>query len=96
MPTYDYKCKVCGDIREIVHSIHDSPQIKCPICLNITSRIITKAPSVKYNCTGFHNTDYQPTSGGKDYIYDQNEDKHIHVSHVDNYYKSKGQVYLIL
>jgi predicted nucleic acid-binding Zn ribbon protein len=32
MPTYDYKCEVCGTVQEIIHSIKSDPVIECPKC----------------------------------------------------------------
>lgn len=32
MPSYDYKCPICGNIEEIVHSIKESPVIICDKC----------------------------------------------------------------
>lgn len=33
MPSYDYQCKSCGKIKEIVHSIKENPIIYCDDCL---------------------------------------------------------------
>ena len=32
MPTYEYGCRECGNIDEVVHSIKKSPEIKCSKC----------------------------------------------------------------
>ncbi len=32
MPTYEYKCKVCGNIQEEIHNISELPQVKCLVC----------------------------------------------------------------
>jgi putative FmdB family regulatory protein len=32
MATYEYVCKKCDDVIEIMHPINDSPQIFCATC----------------------------------------------------------------
>jgi putative FmdB family regulatory protein len=32
MPTYEYRCRSCGESLEIVHSIHGGPPETCPSC----------------------------------------------------------------
>jgi len=32
MPTYEYRCSECGTIKEIVHSIKESPKFFCESC----------------------------------------------------------------
>jgi len=32
MPTYDYVCNECGKKKEVVHSIKDTPELKCDSC----------------------------------------------------------------
>jgi len=33
MPTYDYKCPACGHVKEVIHSIKESPRIVCDLCM---------------------------------------------------------------
>jgi len=32
MPTYDYKCKKCGNKFELFRSIQDESTVTCPVC----------------------------------------------------------------
>lgn len=32
MPTYAYKCQLCGNVEEITHSMLDSPEVICKTC----------------------------------------------------------------
>jgi len=32
VPTYDYECKKCKKVREVMHSMKDSPAIVCEEC----------------------------------------------------------------
>lgn len=41
MPTYEYECSHCGLVKEILHSMHDKPQIKCSNCGSFCRKIIT-------------------------------------------------------
>lgn len=41
MPTYEYKCKQCGYVFEVRHSMNTDPGVLCPRCESGTQRIIT-------------------------------------------------------
>jgi len=47
MPSYDYYCKKCGKIEEVIHSISENPKYKCPDCKKVMIRLFT------LNTTGF-------------------------------------------
>ena len=38
---YEYKCDNCGNVQEEIHSMKDSPEIKCAKCQTIMHRTIT-------------------------------------------------------
>jgi putative FmdB family regulatory protein len=40
MPTYEYKCKQCGKVFEIFHSMSKHPDIQCPSCSGSVERLI--------------------------------------------------------
>jgi len=40
MAIYDYKCKECGEVVEIIHSIKETPEIKCEKCGSVCERLI--------------------------------------------------------
>ena len=46
MPTYDYSCRKCNTVREIVHPISEDPEYKCE-CGEVLKR------EISYNPTGF-------------------------------------------
>lgn len=59
MPKYDYKCKKCGDMELEKKMAAEDPK-KCPDCGGTDfSRIWDYAPPVKFNGTGFYETDYK-------------------------------------
>lgn len=41
MPRYDYACEKCGNIEEHIHSMKESPEIKCPKCRSSMTRQIS-------------------------------------------------------
>jgi len=43
MPRYDYRCDVCGDEREVIHRMADSPDIRCEACNELMRRVIRAA-----------------------------------------------------
>jgi putative FmdB family regulatory protein len=53
MPTYDYKCEVCGGTLEIQREFSEQTNIMC--CQQAMQRVWT-APAVKFNGTGFYST----------------------------------------
>lgn len=60
MPTYDYKCKACGESMEIFQSIKESPKRKCPKCgKNALERLIGTGGAIIFKGSGFYLTDYR-------------------------------------
>jgi len=41
MPTYEYKCKECGNVQEIMHSITATLEVSCNICKSSCQRIFS-------------------------------------------------------
>lgn len=61
MPTYDYKCRSCGNVREVSHSIKiDDMMVLCECSVWPP---MTKMPSaaigVQFKGTGFYETEYK-------------------------------------
>ena len=67
MPTYEYVCKSCGHIFEIVQSMKDDPLTECPECGGELRKVFAP-PAIAFEGSGFYATDHgkkskQPTSG---------------------------------
>ena len=67
MPTYEYVCKSCGHIFEIVQSMKDDPLTECPECGGELRKVFAP-PAIAFKGSGFYATDHgkkskQPTSG---------------------------------
>ena len=59
MPTYDYKCKKCGNKFELFRSIQDESIVTCPVCGTVADIVIGKGSGVIFKRSGFYLTDYK-------------------------------------
>ena len=58
MPTYEYKCQICGYMFEVFQSMKDKPATKCPECNGKVRRLISGGAGVIFKGSGFYATDY--------------------------------------
>ncbi|AKH76426.1 zinc ribbon domain-containing protein [Leptospira interrogans] len=67
MPTYDYKCKACGQIFEQFHSMKDDPIKDCHLCgkKGEVERMISNGSGIIFKGTGFYVTDYKKSGSGE-------------------------------
>jgi len=59
MPTYEYKCKKCGDVFEVFHSMSSEPVKFCPKCGGDVKKLIGSGAGTIFKGTGFYQTDYK-------------------------------------
>ena len=60
MPTYEYKCKMCGHDLEEFQSITEEPLKRCPKCnTDNLVRVIGTGAGLIFKGTGFYLTDYK-------------------------------------
>jgi len=57
MPTYEYKCKKCGNIFEKFQSITEDPIKKCKSCGGEVYRLISKNGNFILKGNGYYSTD---------------------------------------
>ena len=57
MPTYEYKCKKCGNIFEKFQSITEDPIKKCKSCGGEVYRLISKNGNFILKGSGYYSTD---------------------------------------
>ena len=57
MPTYEYKCKKCGNIFEKFQSITENPIKKCKNCDGEVYRLISKNGNFILKGSGYYSTD---------------------------------------
>jgi putative FmdB family regulatory protein len=56
MPTYEYVCKSCGHLFEIVQSMRDEPLTECPECSGELRKVFAP-PAIAFRGSGFYATD---------------------------------------
>ena len=62
MPTYEYKCRKCGDQFEAFQSISAAPLKRCPKCKGTVARMLTTGAGIIFKGSGFYQTDYKKSS----------------------------------
>jgi putative FmdB family regulatory protein len=66
MPTYEYKCKKCGNVFEVFHSMNSEPVKLCPKCGGEVKKLIGTGAGPIFKGSGFYHTDYKnSTAKGK-------------------------------
>ena len=63
MPTYQYRCRDCGEELEVVQSFTDKPKTKCPACKGSLRKVFA-APGISFKGSGFYKNDSR-SGGGK-------------------------------
>ena len=75
MPTYDYKCKQCERLFEVVQSMNDAPLRKCEECGGALKRLIGAGAGLIFKGTGFYCTDYKAKNAGAPGASSEGKDK---------------------
>ena len=57
MPTYEYVCKSCGHLFEIVQSMRDDALTECPQCGGELRKVFAP-PAISFKGSGFYATDH--------------------------------------
>ena len=65
MPTYDYQCRTCGYITEVVHSMLEDGPTECERCGGRLRRVFHPT-GIIFKGGGFYETDYRSESYKKD------------------------------
>ncbi len=74
MPIYEYKCKKCESVREIIKGYNDPSPEKCPHCGGRLVRIYQPA-GIIFKGSGFYKTDYCRPSEKKEETEKKGEEK---------------------
>jgi putative FmdB family regulatory protein len=56
MPTYEYRCKDCGDHLEVVQSFADDPLTTCPRCSGTLKKVFAPV-GIAFKGSGFYRND---------------------------------------
>lgn len=63
MPTYEYRCKACGEHLEVAQSFRDDPLTECPNCSGTLKKVFQPI-GIAFKGSGFYRNDSR-TSGSK-------------------------------
>lgn len=61
MPTYEYRCKECGESLEVVQAFTDDPLTDCPSCSG-TLRKVFNSVGISFKGSGFYKNDSRSSS----------------------------------
>ena len=59
MPTYQYRCLVCGHDFEMFQKMKDEPIKACPKCKGEVKRLLGAGAGTIFKGSGFYHTDYK-------------------------------------
>jgi putative FmdB family regulatory protein len=63
MPTYQYRCRECGEDLEVQQSFSDDPLTECPSCQGPLRKVFS-AVGISFKGSGFYKTDSRGGSNG--------------------------------
>jgi putative FmdB family regulatory protein len=61
VPTYDYQCRACGTVTEVIHSMLDDGPSVCELCGGALRRVIYPS-GIIFKGSGFYRNDSRATS----------------------------------
>ena len=61
MPTYEYRCKDCGEHLEVVQSFSDDALTECPVCGGNLRKVFGNI-GITFKGSGFYKTDSRKSS----------------------------------
>ncbi len=64
MPIYEYECRRCGHLFELIQKLSDKPRQRCPECSGKVDRLIS-SPAIRFKGSGWYVTDYADKNKGK-------------------------------
>ena len=64
MPLYEYQCKDCGVVSEVIQKFSDAPLSQCTNCGGKVERLVS-APAIQFKGSGWYITDYAKSGKGE-------------------------------
>jgi putative FmdB family regulatory protein len=61
MPTYEYRCRECGELLEVVQSFSDDPLTECPRCSGLLRKVFNSV-GISFKGSGFYKNDSRSKS----------------------------------
>lgn len=65
MPFYEYQCRACGAVVEVLQKISDAPLKKCPECGRNQLQKLVSAPVFRLKGGGWYETDFKSDTDKK-------------------------------
>ena len=65
MPTYDYQCRSCGTVTEVIHAMTADGPTVCELCGGALRRVLYPA-GIIFKGSGFYRTDSRASTGSGD------------------------------
>lgn len=63
MPTYDYQCRSCGAVTEVIHPMSENGPSVCEVCGGALRRVLFPT-GIIFKGPGFYRTDSRSSSDG--------------------------------
>ncbi len=63
MPLYEYECRSCGNVSEVIQRMSDDPLTTCDRCGGELKKLLS-APAFQFKGSGWYVTDYADKSSG--------------------------------
>jgi len=65
VPTYDYRCRSCGSVTEVIHSMLDDGPTACERCGGVLRRVLFPS-GIIFKGSGFYRNDSRPSSSSSE------------------------------
>ena len=65
MPFYEYQCRGCGELTEVLQKVSDPPLRKCPACGKNQLTKLVSAPVFRLKGGGWYETDFKSDGENK-------------------------------
>jgi putative FmdB family regulatory protein len=65
MPFYEYQCRSCGYLDEVLQKVSDKPLTQCPACGKNALRKLMSAPVFRLKGSGWYETDFKSDKDNK-------------------------------
>ena len=62
MPTYEYRCRECGEHLEVVQAFSDDPLTQCPACGGLLRKLFNSV-GISFKGSGFYRNDSRTKAG---------------------------------
>jgi len=59
MPIYEYTCKSCGHVFDVLQKMGDAPLVDCPQCGKPRLQKLLSAPNFRLKGSGWYETDFK-------------------------------------